>query len=59
MFSQSYLGFYLTQSDKNITILCYLVFFILISYVVCSYFIYYSLYKKLAKYFFDNWRCKI
>ena len=60
MFSQSSLLFSLDFSDKVQHFVSNLVFFFFfLWFSVTCYFLYYKLYKKLAKYFLDNAKCSI
>lgn len=59
MFSQSFLGFSLNSVDKYLTTTSFVLFFLFFWYAFSSYFFYFNLYKRLAKYFFDNWRCRL
>ena len=59
MFSQDKLLFSLDFSDKVQNFLSNIVFFLFLWFSVASYFMYYSLYKKLAKYLLGNSKCGI
>lgn len=59
MFSQNCLGFSFNFNDKIFNVASHFVFFIFFWFSVSCYFLYFILYKKLAKYFLDNTKCTI
>ena len=59
LFSQMSLGFSLTPVDKGITLVNYLLYFLIIWLSIASSFIAFFLNKKLVKYIIGNWRTRI
>lgn len=58
-FSQHKLGFSFNYFQKMLNILNYFFFFICLWFTFSCYLLFYISYKKLAKYFYDNYQCNL
>ena len=59
LFSQLSLSFSLTPQDKMMTVLNYIIYFIIVWLSIVSCFLAYFFNKKLVKYILDNWQTRI
>jgi len=59
LFSQLSLSFSLTPQDKMMTVLNFIIYFLIVWLSIASCFLAYFFNKKLVKYILDNWRTRI